>query len=82
MNAVSIWLVGSLLPCCDVMSLLVLLISLPLPRYLCLTTALLCVIALSAVAVWLPPGGTSIFFCLKSLHEIAIFCRRKGGSAF
>ena len=49
----AIWLAGSLLPRCDVMSLLVLLISLPLPRYLCLTTALLCVIALSAVAVWL-----------------------------
>jgi len=35
------------------MSLLVLLISLPLPHYRCLTTALLCVIALSAFAVWL-----------------------------
>ena len=49
----SIWLAGSLLTCCDAMSLLVLLMSLPLPHYRCLTTALLCVIALSAFAVWL-----------------------------
>ena len=68
----STWLAGSLLPCCDVVSLLVLLISLPLPHYLCLTTALLCVIALSAVAVWLHcERGSSLLAGAEASMQVA-----------
>ena len=71
----SIWLAGSLLPCCDVLSLLVLLISLPLPHYRCLTTALLCVVAI-IVALLLPLTTAAVL--ALSAAAVWLHCERGG----